>query len=308
VTAIIVNWNGRPHLEECLPSLADQTYPALKVLVVDNGSTDGSALVVQEAKMAWLPLRRNIGLAPAMNEGARQASGDYLLFLNNDMRFAPDFVERLVDGLEANPNAFATDARQFDWDGGRVVHERTRLTNRWRGMHVDSHMVDQGPTDSAEKCLFASAANILVRRNLFDALGGWDPGYPLCYEDIDLGMQAWSRGWPTIYVPSAVSWHHVGASTGTDEGRPLTIVGMASGQVRLALKFFPWPEVARTLMVGLRSTAYDLIHGRRRMLRLRLAAWRVILVSLPSALKRRRIIRRHTGSSPREFLEWLERL
>ncbi len=307
VTAIIVSWNGRTHLQDCLPSLAEQSYPALKVLVVDNGSTDASAQVVREAKMGWLPLGRNIGLAQAMNEGARRASGAYLLFLNNDMRFAPDFVERLVESLEANPNAFATDARQFDWDGSRVVHERTRLTDRWHGRRVDSSMVDQEPTDGVAECFFASGASILVRRDRFDALGGWDPGYPLCYEDMDLGMQAWSRGWPIIYVPSAVCWHRVGATTGTDEGRPSTIIGMAAGQVRLALKFFPWPEVARTLTVGLRSTASDLVHGRRGMLRLRLAAWRVILMSLPSALKRRRTIRRNSGRSPREFLGWLER-
>jgi GT2 family glycosyltransferase len=306
VTAIIVNWNGRAHLEVCLQSLAEQTYPSLEVLVVDNGSTDDSAQVVQNAKMGWLPLGRNIGLAPAMNEGARRASGQYLLFLNNDMRFAPDFVERLVESLEANPSAFATDARQFAWDGSHVVHERTCLTDRWRGNPVDSSMVDQDPTDGVAKCLFASAANILVRRDRFDALGGWDPGYPICYEDVDLSMQAWSRGWPIIYVPSAVCWHRVGASTGTDEGRPLTAIGMAAGQVRLALKFFPWPEVARTLLASLRSTASDLVHGRSRMLRLRLTAWRLTLISLPGALKRRRTIRRISGRSPRQFLEWLE--
>jgi Glycosyl transferase family 2 len=277
VTAIIVNWNRRGHLEDCLPSLAQQTYPSLEVRVVDNGSTDGSAQIVREAKMGWLPLGRNIGLAPATNEGARRASGEYLLFLNNDMRFAG---LRRAARRELGSQPERLRRTRGSWTGMTTappVHERTRLTELWHRRPVDGSMVDQEPTEGVVECLFASAANIVVRRDRFDALGGWDAGYPICYEDMDLCMPGWSGGWPP-------------------------------GQVRLALGFFPWPEVARTLLASLRGTASDLVHGRRHVLGLRLVAWRVILMSLPGALKKRRTIRRISGRSPREFLEWLARL
>jgi len=79
VSAIIVNWNGEHHLKICLPSLRAQTYKALEIIVVDNGSTDDSAEVTREFQARWLPLGKNVGLAPALNRGVAQAGGDFLL-------------------------------------------------------------------------------------------------------------------------------------------------------------------------------------------------------------------------------------
>src|SRR5216683_3187503 len=127
VSAIIVNWNGARHLRTCLPSLLSQSFTSLEVIVVDNDSKDDSAEVAREFQVRWLPLDKNAGLAPALNRGAAMAVGDFLLFINNDMRFDPGFVAALVEPLEKNEEIFATDGMQFNWDGSERGHLAARL-------------------------------------------------------------------------------------------------------------------------------------------------------------------------------------
>src|SRR6516165_5085746 len=119
VSVIIVNWNGAEHLRVCLPSLWSQSFSPLEIIVVDNCSSDCSAEVARSAGVRWLPLESNLGLAPALNRGAKIASGDLLLFVNNDMRFEREFI--------------ATDGMQFNWAGTIRVHLAARLTTASRG-------------------------------------------------------------------------------------------------------------------------------------------------------------------------------
>src|ERR1700692_3511280 len=116
VSVIIVNWNGAEHLRVCLPSLASQSYKSLEIIVVDNRSSDASAAVANSFGARWLLLETNLGLAPALNRGAAIATGDLLLFVNNDMRFDPGFVAALVEPLQTEPEIFATHGMQFNWD------------------------------------------------------------------------------------------------------------------------------------------------------------------------------------------------
>src|SRR6266516_5945867 len=127
VSAVIVNWNGAEHLKIALPTLTRQTYSPLEILVVDNGSSDSSADVAAEHEVKWVGLPQNRGLAPACNAGAAKATGDILIFLNNDMRFPPDFVGALVSVFHEDNEVFAADARQFDWEGANEIHSATRM-------------------------------------------------------------------------------------------------------------------------------------------------------------------------------------
>jgi glycosyltransferase involved in cell wall biosynthesis len=128
VSVIIANWNGAHHLRICLPSLLAQTHRALEIIVVDNGSSDDSLAVVEKHHARWLPLRENVGLAPALNRGVQVATGDFLLFVNNDMRFDLRFVDALLGPLLQDDSVFASDGMQYDWNGAKGVHLATRLT------------------------------------------------------------------------------------------------------------------------------------------------------------------------------------
>lgn len=291
VSAIVVNWNGASDLDVCLQSLRAQTYSDLEVFVVDNGSTDASAAVAQRySTVRWVPLGSNLGLAAAMNEGSKLARGEYLLFLNNDMRFAPDFVAVLAKTLSDHPDAFAADAKQYDWTGAWVVHARTVLR---RGFSWSSPLLawrfDQEDVRDITPCAFGSAANLMVRRRLFDSLGGWDQNYPMGFEDVDLCFRAWARGWPTLYVPSAVCWHRVGAASGTSRGRETRLRGQTLGLLRFAAIHLPGPTALAVMGRVLGGIARDAFM-------LRSVVTRVLGIGdfarqIPGAIARRRFVR-----------------
>jgi GT2 family glycosyltransferase len=214
VSVIVLNYNGAHLLPDCLDSFAAQDWPSLEVLVADNGSVDGSASVASSYRVRWVPMGDNLGFSMANNRAAAQAGGDYLFFVNNDMKFKPDCVRRLAEVLQRDDSLFAADPTQVDWAGSRVIHARTRLVpGRYVQMVVPPFAVDYtAPADGLVEVPWGCAGSLMVRRDRFEALGGFDPKFFIDFEDTDLCWRAWRRGWRTVYVPQAVLHHKVGMS------------------------------------------------------------------------------------------------
>lgn len=268
VSAIVVNWNGGRHLEICLPTLLSQSYRPLEIIVVDNASTDDSAAVTRRFDVRWLPLDRNAGLAAALNRGAEAAAGELVLFLNNDMRFHYAFVDSMVSLMAQDPNIFSVDALQYDWEASKPVHTATRLTRKRRVDKICYAMVPalyvfQEGCDSPTNVLMSSAANMLARKSMFHALGGFDERLPLGYEDVELCLRAWVHGWKSIFAPAAVCWHRVGASSRSTEGAArISFRGVLCGRLLTATKLLPINFAVRTWFVTLAGLVVDLAHLR----------------------------------------------
>jgi N-acetylglucosaminyl-diphospho-decaprenol L-rhamnosyltransferase len=313
VSAIIVNWNGAHHLRICLPSLLSQSFTSLEVIVVDNDSQDDSAEVAREFQARWLPLDKNVGLAPALNRGAAIAAGDFLLFINNDMRFDAGFVAALVESLEKNEEIFATDGMQFNWDGSEHGHLAARLArSRPRG-RSSTELVpglyfyqSEEPEESA--VFMGSAACMLVRRRLFEKLDGFDERLPLGYEDVEICWRAWMRGWKTVYVPEAVCWHRVGSSGRSREGMRMNFRGILRGRLLLATKLLPPRYAVSTWVVSIAALGRDV--SRLRWL---LAKDRIHILSqtagiVPQLLRERRMLFRDAGITTEQQLKLLLQL
>ena len=311
MSAVVVNWNGADDLAVCLPSLGRQDHRDLEVLVADNGSTDASESVVRRSNAVWVPLGRNAGLAAAMNEGARRAEGEFLLFLNNDMRFPPGFVSRLLDPQLRDVGIFATDASQFDWEGARVVHSRTTLTRHRGNRDGAGWWAWRGWAFAQDECahqadaVFGCAANLMVRREMFEALGGWDPRYAVGWEDLDLCWRAWLRGWRTVYVPEAACWHRVGASTATRKGAAARYRGTLGGRLYFAAKCLPVPEILAVWGWALAGGVRDLATGRFQDVRARSVVMVEQIGALARALSERRRMYRGAGDTPARHLRRL---
>lgn len=306
VAAVVVNWNGADLLEDCLPSLRAQDYK-LEIVVVDNGSHDESEKVVLgHPGVRWLPLGENRGLAAALNEGARVTGGEYVLFLNNDMDFAPDFVSRLVEALEAHPEAFSVDAQQFGWDNGAIEHCRTELRRgRWFSLPIPGYDIAQAETTTVTTCMFGSAANLLVRRERFEALGGWHAGYPAGIEDVDLAMCAWMRGWPSLFVPEAHCRHRISATSRTAQGANARMRGTLIGHLRFAIRHLPAPEALTAIALTLGPAIKDLVYGRWGQLRMRADAAVTVTHDFGQLMADRSVFRRVSGLSARDRLRQL---
>ncbi len=230
VSTLVLNWNGAHLLDECLATLAAQDWPAHEVVVVDNGSRDDSAAVTARHPARWLPMGENLGFTRAYNRAVHDAKGEFLFFVNNDMRFEPDCVGRLALALAADDTLFAVDPTQRSWDGARVIHGRTRFVpGSYHDVVVPPWAVEYTATAAAPvEVPWGCAGSLLVRRDRFAALDGFDPTFFIDFEDTDLCWRAWRRGWRTIHVPGAVLYHKVGMSG--DEYQHL-IRGVAPAQV-----------------------------------------------------------------------------
>jgi GT2 family glycosyltransferase len=313
VSAIIVNWNGAHHLRICLPSLLSQSLQSLEIIVVDNGSKDDSAEVTRELQARWLPLEKNVGLAPALNRGAAAATGDFLLFINNDMRFDPGFVAALVEPLEKNEEIFATDGMQFNWDGSERGHLAARLARSMPRGRSSTELVPglyfyQREEPKKSPVFMGSAACMLARRTFFEKLSGFDERLPLGYEDVEICWRAWMRGWKTVYVPQAICWHRVGSSGRSLEGMRMNFRGILRGRLLLATKLLPLRYAVRAWLVSTAALGKDVGRLRWSFAKDRIQVLAHTACLIPQLLRERKTLFAHASTSPEKHLDFLLRL
>lgn len=210
-SVIIPNWNGRDLLEKYLPSVitALAGNPANEIIVVDNGSSDGSGEFLSRnfPEVKVLALERNLGFGGGSNAGVRAAVNDIVVLLNSDMRVAPDFLAPLLAGF-TDAGVFAVSCQILFSDTNKR-REETGLTQGWweeGGLRV-RHRIDEQIRD-LYPCFYGGGGSCAFDRKKFLELGGFDPLLePFYLEDTDLGYQAWKRGWKVLYQPRSIVYH-----------------------------------------------------------------------------------------------------
>jgi len=214
VTVVIVNLDGAGFLPECLDSLEAQEYPRelVTVLVVDNGSTDGSVELLG-TRYPWVEVLAqgtNIGFAPAVNVGARAATGECLVFLNNDARVDPRFLAELTRAYAPSDAVAAVGARIVSWDGSELD-----FFEGGTGLDGMASQIGYGSparlTDGAgdQELLFACGGAMLIGRETYLEIGGFDDRFFAYFEDVDLGWRMHVQGLRVVGAPEAVAYHRM---------------------------------------------------------------------------------------------------
>jgi O-antigen biosynthesis protein len=210
-SVVIPNWNGKDLLEKYLPSVVEalRANPENEIIVVDNGSTDGSAEFVTKTypEIKLVALVHNAGFGGGSNEGFQKAKNDIVVLLNSDMRVAPDFLAPLLEGFR-DPDVFAVSCQIFFSDPNKP-REESGLTQGWweDGSLRVRHQIDPAVTD-LYPCFYGGGGSCAFDRRKFAELGGFDPLLrPFYLEDTDLGFLAWKRGWKVLYQPRSVVFH-----------------------------------------------------------------------------------------------------
>ena len=210
-SVVIPTWNGKDLLAKFLPSVvaALAANPANEIVVVDNGSTDGSAGFVRSAfpQVKLLALPANLGFGGGSNAGFRAASNDIVVLLNNDMRVDAGFLAPLLEGF-TSPDVFSVSCQIFFSDPARV-REETGLTQSWwqDGTLRVRHRIDPA-IDSLYPCSYGGGGSCAYDKRKFLSLGAFDELLaPFYLEDTDIGYLAWKRGWKVLYQPGSVVWH-----------------------------------------------------------------------------------------------------
>jgi len=298
VAVVIPSWNSAQLLSRCLDSIAAQDVE-LELLVVDNGSSDGSLALLEERGVEHVALPRNTGFAAAVNLGVARVSAAAVLVLNADTVLEPGCVAALAARLRSDPGLGGVqprilqleEGRERDLAAARVYSAGMALTRDGRALEEGAGEA-QGPLSGSEREIFGvCGAACLLRRELFDDLGGYDERYFAFYEDVDLNVRARIAGWRFAYVPEAVVWHVGNASWQAGFSRPSAENArlVARNRVATQAKFMPLRALPLILAVEVGALGRA---ARRRRLRATLAGKLAALRWLPALLRERRLLGR----------------
>lgn len=221
---IIPSYNGKHLLETCLPSVMALREVAFEVIVVDNGSTDGSGEYVREhfPNVRLLEYEDRLGFSKASNRGIQAANGRYIALLNNDTEVEPEWLLELCRGIESDP-AIGTCASKMlrASDRNLIYSAGDGLTVAGFGWRRGGEQPEKISYLSPEYVFGACGGAALYKKEVFDEVGLLDEDFYAFYEDLDLNFRAQMAGFRCLYVPSARVAHIGGATFGDKCQRPL---------------------------------------------------------------------------------------
>ena len=238
VTIVIPNYNGLKFLEPCLSALSCQTCQDYELLVVDNGSTDGSVAWLQEREIPAILLSANTGFAGAVNTGIKAAATPYVILLNNDTEAEPDYVRALLRAMEQSPRIFSVSPKMLQ------MYHRELMDDAGDMYSLMGWAYQRGVGRRAEHynrpChIFSACAGAAIyRREVFEQIGYFDEMHFAYLEDIDVGYRAKIAGYYNRYCPAAVVYH-VGSGTSGSRYNSFKVKLAARNNVYLNYKNMP---------------------------------------------------------------------
>jgi GT2 family glycosyltransferase len=242
----VVNWNRLDLLSACLESLTRQQGVDFEVIVVDNGSSDGSVEMAerefgrgQRLSLRVLANSDNRGFCAANNQGIAAARAEFIALLNNDAAAEPGWLAALRRSFEGRPEVGMAASKILVFEDPRRIDKAGHLIypdgqNRGRG----SGEVDAGQYDRLEEILWPDGCAAMYRREMLNRIGGFDEDFFAYADDAELGLRARIAGWSCLYVPDAVVRHHRGSTLGVTSSHRLELI--ERNRVLLAAKLFPW--------------------------------------------------------------------
>ncbi len=305
--------NGARYLPRLLDSLVAQADVETEIIVVDRHSTDASAEILgRYPAVRVLQEPPESGLVAGYAAGAEQASHPLLFFCNEDLYLGERCLWELASRIDLSKRVAACDPWQWTYDGETWIHGGTRF--RPSPWHIYSpfpfrmHEFTVPLSDGAE-IPFACAGAVMIDSSVYAELGGWDVSFFLDYEDIDLFLRAWQRGWLSVAVPGARVFHAAGASNekvvGVERVSRRRYISHRSNVVVIAFKYF---SPAFTVLGALNWIATVLANALRlrwSAIRLDLVVLRDLAHRLPAVLAFRRRNRSYNRAKPgqRFFLD-----
>lgn len=221
VYVVVLNWNQKDLTDECLASLAKATYPAFRIVVVDNGSEDGSVEYLRQRHpgVTYIANRENLGFSGGNNVGIEHAMAegcDYVYLLNNDTEVSPDFLYPVVSTMESDPKIGIAGSTVFYFNPPDIIWFTGAHANWLRGDMVDPRVGKRLDKESArlEDVDEVAGAGMMVRRKVIEHVGMLDSTFFIYFEETDWCQRAKKGDWRVVWVPESQIWHKVSMTFG----------------------------------------------------------------------------------------------
>lgn len=247
VSVLVVNWNRKELLRDCLNSLISQEMPAnapsfkTELIVIDNSSTDGSQAMVRNefAQVTLVENATNQGFCRGNNQGIALARGEFIALLNNDAEANPAWLSESLKAFDAGDDIGMAASKIVSWDDPRRIDKVGHLIypdgqNGGRG----AGEIDRGQYEKIEEVLWPDGCAAMYRKSMLDRIGGFDEDLFAYADDAELGLRARIAGWKCIYTPRAIVRHRRGSTLG--RSNPDRIRLIERNRILLAAKLFPW--------------------------------------------------------------------
>ncbi len=214
---IIVNYNGLPHISECVRSVIEQSYSPIEIVVVDNASQDGSLELIKKdfPQVKLIQTGYNAGWGIACNVGIHATESEYVVLLNNDALMDKDCVKKMVEASRLNPRYGSVASRILLWDKpeltevcGLVIYPDGSSCGRGRLQPANSYLTQ-------EEVFCANDCCCLYRRSMLQEIGDYDPDFFIYCDETDIGWKHQLAGWKCIYTPDAIAYHAHSQSAGS---------------------------------------------------------------------------------------------
>lgn len=219
ITVVIPNYNGKEYLNTCLQALYEQkACPVdIRILVVDNGSADGSVEDAKERfpKVEWICLPENTGFCHAVNVGIEHTEDPYVILLNNDTKVGPHFVKALYETIREDEKIFSVSSKMLMWDNPQLVDDAGDYYCAFGWCLARGKGKPAIDYDTPVEVFSACAGAAIYRRSVFDEIGLFDELHFAYVEDLDIGYRARIFGYKNLYEPKARVLHYGSASTGS---------------------------------------------------------------------------------------------
>ncbi|WP_424031105.1 glycosyltransferase family 2 protein [Methanoregula sp.] len=303
ISVVVVNFNGKKFLDDCLSSLACQTFRDFEIILVDNGSSDGSAGYVKERypSVILVGTGKNLGFAGGTNTGIRAAKGAFIFTLNNDTIADPHLLEEIIKPMQADP-CVGMCGTKILFPDGRINSTAICISRSGAAWDRGMGEPDRGQYDTAEEIFGPCAGAALYRRVMLDEIGLFDEDFFLFMEDIDLAFRGRLAGWKCWYVPTARVVHIHGGTAGFRSdislyygNRNLVWYVVKNFPPRTLLFSSPW-IIGRNCAV----LPYYILHGKCRAI---ILAKTDMIKGLPAMVRKRRDIQRRVPSG--EIEKWI---
>lgn len=223
VSIIVLNWNRLIDTRECLQSLQEVTYENKEIIVVDNGSSDGSQEYMRQNyhDIILLENTENLGFAEGNNKGIQIAlknGADYIFLLNNDTIIDKDAIQNLIEVAETDIKIGFLGPKIYYYNEPHRIWSAGGKLSKWfihsGGKHIGYRKIDCGQFDCIKEVDYVTGCAILIKKSVFEKAGLFDPHYYCYYEEADLIVRSKQMGFKVVVVPKAKVWHKISASTG----------------------------------------------------------------------------------------------